>query len=43
LIEKIATYLEDVFQGMPTLLEVDRKDNNVVGRCLTRDANVVGR
>ena len=42
LIEKIATYLEDVFQGMPTFLEVDRKDNNVVGRCLTRDANVVG-
>jgi hypothetical protein len=34
-IEKITTYLEDA-------LEVDIEDNNVLGRCLTRDANVVG-
>ena len=42
LIEKIATYLEDVLQGMLRYLEVDREDNNVLGRCLTRDANVLG-
>jgi len=34
--------LEDVLQAMLTYLEVDREDNNVLGRCLTRDANVVG-
>jgi hypothetical protein len=41
-IQKIATYLEDVLQGVLTLLEVDREENNVLGRCLTTDAKVVG-
>ena len=38
----MTAYLEDVLQGMLKYLEVDREDNSVLGRCLARDANVVG-
>ena len=44
LIEKILvpTYLEDVLQGMLKYLGVDREDDSVLGRCVTRDAKVLG-
>ena len=32
MIEKTTTYLEDNLQEMLTELEVDREDNNVLGR-----------